>query len=100
MKLVYFFGALLLTLIGISALNNPDLLNRDKEAKTLTSDAKVEYNSATYDSLGLVFEKNNDLGFALKSFELAVKLGEQSGDENLDAYRANLERIKQKMQEL
>lgn len=100
MKLVYFFGALLLTLIGISALNNPDFLEKNNKPEPFALEEKEVIAPATYDSLGLVFEKNNDLGFALKSFELAVKIGEENGDEQLDLYKANLERIKQKMREL
>lgn len=50
-----------------------------------------------YDSLGDGYDKNNQLELAKQSYETAYKKGLEMHDDNVQAYKANLERVLKKI---
>jgi len=51
----------------------------------------------TFDSLGEGYEADNQLLLAVKNYELAYQKGVKISDRNVSVYKANLERINQKL---
>lgn len=69
--------------------------NLDKAIATFTANVKRYPGSANvYDSLGEAYENNGNPEQAALNYQKAVRLGEKSGDANLNVYKTNLARVR------
>jgi len=60
---------------------------------------KYPNSSNVYDSLGEAYERNGQLDLALNNYQTAVQKGMEKSNPNLQIYKKNLDRVKEKLSE-
>jgi len=71
--------------------------NIEKAIAAFKYNVEIFPNSANvYDSLGEGFETNNQFELALKNYQMAVKIGTEKNDPNLQVYKAHINRVQKK----
>jgi CubicO group peptidase (beta-lactamase class C family) len=94
---LYIFSESQLNMYGYYLLQK----NQIKEAIEIFKLNIIEYPESpnAYDSLGDGYDADNQLVLAAKNYEIAYQKGMEISDRNVSVYKANLDRVRQKIEE-
>jgi tetratricopeptide (TPR) repeat protein len=92
----YIFDESQLNRYGYYLLQNDKIEDAIEIFKLNTSEYPDSPN--VYDSLGDGYDADNQLELAFKNYETAYKLGMRNSDRNVNIYKANMDRVKKKLE--